>query len=865
MNIVFDSSSDIYSATFVQYSSSGSELARTPISGNGTVTVQTQTANIRIIVSSSVDTSTSKWKSSNSGTWYTLSNDNKILPTGSNWPTTITLILKSSSSGGGGSTTTYYRCYDVTNDTYIDSLSSTTESSFLRPTWSEYTYIGYGQGASLTAAKNQYANNNYYTSTVCTPSYSYVVFFYSSNSGGGGSTTTYSWDCYDLTADKYISGYEHTGVTSSTITRPSISGYTYQGYVYYDSWSKCVSAGKSGNYDGTGTSCSSHNSSNPYVVFFYTKDVTYYYYGDYDVTNQSFLREFQATSSTNRAYGGSYNGYTYKGYAWNGTEDSCIRQAKQKTYDDTSTSYNGTGTYVLFCYEEAPYQCKCYDQTTNNWIDGGTMSSSSTSITRPDLLNQGYTYQGYCYGNDFNTLATATTYNGTGITCSSLNSSNNKVVFFYKRGWQNPNLSRTHSLSTSGTITGYNLTAYYFKATYLQITIPANTAMIFKTTLGSNYGNYDSYGQIFKSNPANYGNLNSTQGFQAIKTLVPIDTDDDGAGSRDCQLSYVNNTSSSVTIYIVVNPLSYQAITSTKSISYEITSTQSYYVINYYNNNGTTLLGTQGYLSGITKIMSPTITRVNNYSFNGWSKNTNSNTFTIQDGNIITISNNINLYGVFAFILQFTANGGEGDINSIAYYDNIDRTITLPGAQSGIYKSTDYDNNITQISINRYNNNGKIEFTDYCELDSGIAYSLKEWNTTSTGSGTIFNLNTSYQLSAMQLLHSGANLLYAIWENISFTNQVRTPAKICISPNEQYLEGYTFLGYATNKNSTNIQYAINQEYTISTTTEINLYPVFKRKFYFGKNKEWKECKLYYGTNNEWKEITINKGIGGKWV
>ena len=689
-----------------------------------------------------------------------------------------------------------------------------------------------------------------------------VITYPSSSGGGGGDTTSYSWDCYDLTSGTYISGYEHNNVTSSSITRPLISGYTYQGYVFHNSWSNCVSAGQNNRYDGTGSTCSGHSSSYPFVVFFYTENKTYYY-GDYDVTNQSFLQTFQPTSSINRAYGGTYSDYTYKGYAWNGTEESCINQAKQKTYDGTDTFYNGSGTYVLFCYEKNPYQYRCYDQTTNTWINSA-VSSSSTSITRPDLLNQGYTYQGYCYGNNFDTLATATTYNGTGITCNSLNSSNNKVVFFYKRGWQNPNLSRTHSLSTSGTITGYNLTAYYFKATYLQITIPANTAMIFKTTLGSNSGDYDAYGQIFKNNPANYGNLNSTQGRQAIKTIVPIDKDDDGAGNRDCQLSYVNNTSSSVIIYIVVNPLSYQAITSTKSVSYEITSTQNYHIINYYNNNGTTLLGTQGYLSGISKIISPTITCVNNYSFDGWSKNINSNTFTIQDGNIITISSNINLYGVFAFILSFFANNGEGSIDSIKYYDNVDRTIVLPGARSGIYKSTDYNNNITQIAINRHDNNGEIKLIDYCELDSGIAYSLKEWNTTSTGSGTAFNLNASYQLSTMRLLHPGANLLYAIWQNTSFTNQVRTPAKIRISPNEQYLEGYTFLGYSTSKNNTNIQYAINQEYTISTTTEINLYPVFKRKFYFGKNKEWKNCRLYYGINNEWKEIIVYKGIGGKW-
>ena len=43
--------------------------------------------------------------------------------------------------------------------------------------------------------------------------------------GSGGSDEDYYWDCYNLTAGDYM-GYE-TSTSSSSITAPTISGYTY--------------------------------------------------------------------------------------------------------------------------------------------------------------------------------------------------------------------------------------------------------------------------------------------------------------------------------------------------------------------------------------------------------------------------------------------------------------------------------------------------------------------------------------------------------------------------------------------------------------------------------------------------------------
>lgn len=84
-------------------------------------------------------------------------------------------------------------------------------------------------------------------------------------------TTTYYYRSYDLTNSIYLDS-SSTSTTNSSITRDTWSGYTYIGYVYHQSFSKCLSSGQQGIYDGTGITCSSHNSTYPYIVFFYTKD-----------------------------------------------------------------------------------------------------------------------------------------------------------------------------------------------------------------------------------------------------------------------------------------------------------------------------------------------------------------------------------------------------------------------------------------------------------------------------------------------------------------------------------------------------------------------------------------------------------------
>ena len=166
-------------------------------------------------------------------------------------------------SSTSAATTYYYRAYDETNSAYLTSSTSTTSSSIKRPTVSGYTYNGYKYNTSFTACINQSSYNG--TGTTCSShsaSKPYVLFCYSENSSS--STTTFYYRCYDKTNGTYLTS--STSTTSTSITRPTQSGYTYLGYVYHNSWTNCINQS---SYDGTGTTCSSHSASNPYVVFFY--------------------------------------------------------------------------------------------------------------------------------------------------------------------------------------------------------------------------------------------------------------------------------------------------------------------------------------------------------------------------------------------------------------------------------------------------------------------------------------------------------------------------------------------------------------------------------------------------------------------
>lgn len=174
----------------------------------------------------------------------------------------------SGGTGGGGTTTTYYyRMYDVTNGAYLDSSASTsTASSITRPSApSGYTYAGYKYHTSFANCISQGSYDGTGTSCSTNSSYPYILFCYTKDTT---TTTTYYYRCYDVTNGEYITN--STSTTSSSVSAPTQSGYTYAGYKRSTSWANCVALS---SYTGTGSSAS-FTSSQKYVVFCYTKNST---------------------------------------------------------------------------------------------------------------------------------------------------------------------------------------------------------------------------------------------------------------------------------------------------------------------------------------------------------------------------------------------------------------------------------------------------------------------------------------------------------------------------------------------------------------------------------------------------------------
>lgn len=244
---------------------------------------------------------------------------------------------------------------------------------------------------------------------------SYLVeanFTYTGTSGGGdsGSTTTYYYAYYNTSTGSYIVGPYST--TSSSISASTLSGYTYNGYVYHSSFNSCITQYTTGSgVDSTSYTCTSHSSSLPYVLFFYTpttsSNYTYYYAG-YDLTNGTYLYgpyNISSASSSISIQATTQTGYTYNGYVYHSSWSNCIGYVNNTGYDGTSTTGMATGSlpYLMFFYtpNSTSYTLNLtFDLNGGAW-DGPTSAITLTSTTNSityDASNLAHPIrEGYCW------------------------------------------------------------------------------------------------------------------------------------------------------------------------------------------------------------------------------------------------------------------------------------------------------------------------------------------------------------------------------------------------------------------------------------------------------------------------------------
>ncbi len=442
-----------------------------------------------------------------------------------------------------------------------------------------------------------------------------------SSGGGGGETPSgdYTWDCYNLTAGDYM-GYE-TSTSSSSITAPTISGYTYQGYVYHSTWSKCVEQAKNGNYDGTDSVCTNHSSTHPYVVFFYTEAPTGWYLqnlGNYSGAVNTYVN-YNLSS-----YGIGYIDYTPS------SNGLLTAYASGDNFDD----------YGFIGY-------------ANSMGLNSSASSGYQAITNYLISDDQSGGNGHFKITQFSVTAN-TTYRIAIAPWSSPAAFSGNLYFYFESisSWMSPVSMYSIGSGTSGTSGTTSVPAY--KAGYITVTTPSYAGkLVFKTTSNSKSPDYYSY---LSSSPLPAASGTSRTSAVSGTTLK---VDDDGAGTGyDTKIEY--GASASTTYYWYVNAA--WSNSSTYSIPWQYNYYRQY-TITFNKNDGTNTIWSTNYVyadSMSAKMASaPSHT---NYTFQGWSTSSSA-TSGYSAGSSVSVSGSTTFYAIWkrnTITITYNANGGSG-------------------------------------------------------------------------------------------------------------------------------------------------------------------------------------------------------------
>lgn len=451
----------------------------------------------------------------------------------------------------------------------------------------------------------------------------------SSGGGGGGGTDpdppsggSYFWDCYNLTAGGYM-GYQ-TSTANSSISAPYISGYTYQGYVYHNSWEACETQGKEGRYDGTDGTCSSHNSNLPYVVFFYTEAAPTGWY---------------LQSLGNGYYSGPVNTSVYYNLS-----------SYQIGYIDYTPSSNGLLTAYASGDSFDDYGFIGY---ANSMGLNSSASSGYQAITNYLISDDQSGGSGHFKITQFSVTAN-TTYRIAIAPWSSPAAFSGNLYFYFESisSWMTPINIYTIGSGTSGTSNTTSVPAY--KAGYITVTTPSYAGkLVFKTTSNSNTPDYCSY---LSSSLLSAGSGTDRRSAVSGTTLK---TDDDGAGTGyDTKIEQV--ASANTTYYWYVNAA--WSASSTYSIPWQYNYYRQY-TITFNKNDGTNTVWSTNYAyaDSMTATMASAPTRTG-YTFQGWSTSSSA-TSGYNAGNTVSISGSTTFYAIWkinTITVTYNANGGSG-------------------------------------------------------------------------------------------------------------------------------------------------------------------------------------------------------------
>ena len=503
------------------------------------------------------------------------------------------------------------------------------------------------------------------------------------------------------------------------------------------------------------------------------------------------------------------NGYVFTG--WNTKEDG---SGKKYSPGDIYSENEKLNLY-------AQWKTNAYTLT----YDGNGYSSYSskvenvvTTTIKTNMPNRfGYTFLGW----STNSSATSATYTpGSTISLSSnttlyavwksaqsvsAGNSNTVNIAFAEQAWYykfTPSSSGEYTFESTGSIDS-KVTIYKADGTEIGSDDDSGDGSNFKKTLsltsGTTYyikafayssktGTYSF--KVTKNTPASYTVSFNANGGSVSPTSVIVTAGNSATlptPAKKYTLSYNANNGSGA-------PSSQSVSVSCKGWSTSNTaSSASYSCGSSYKPTTNITLYAVWYSNGSATISSTKPTR-SGYTFLGWSTSSSASSASYSSGSSISISSNTTLYAVWkknpttSYTVNYNANGGSVSPSSATVTAGNSVTLPMPSKTATI----------------TYNANGG----SGAPSSQNVSLSCSGWSTSSTASSASYSCGSSYKPTAN-------TTLYAVWGKGTTTLSSTKPTRA----------GYTFLGWANDKNATSAEFQSGTK--VSLKDNVTIYAIWK--------------------------------------
>ena len=503
------------------------------------------------------------------------------------------------------------------------------------------------------------------------------------------------------------------------------------------------------------------------------------------------------------------NGYVFTG--WNTKEDG---SGKKYSPGDIYSENEKLNLY-------AQWKTNAYTLT----YDGNGYSSYSskvenvvTTTIKTNMPNRfGYTFLGW----STNSSATSATYTpGSTISLSSnttlyavwksaqsvsAGNSNTVNIAFAEQAWYykfTPSSSGEYTFESTGSIDS-KVTIYKADGTEIGSDDDSGESSNFKKTLsltsGTTYyikafayssktGTYSF--KVTKNTPASYTVNFNANGGSVSPTSVIVTAGKSATlptPTKKYTLSYnANNGSGAPSSQSVSVPCKGWSTSNTASSasyscgsSYKPTTNITLYAV-WYSNGSATISSTKPTRSG--------------YTFLGWSTSSSASSASYSSGSSISISSSTTLYAVWkknpttSYTVNYNANGGSVSPSSATVTAGNSVTLPTPSKTATI----------------TYNANGG----SGAPSSQNVSLSCSGWSTSSTASSASYSCGSSYKPTAN-------TTLYAVWGKGTTRLSSTKPTRA----------GYTFLGWANDKNATSAEFQSGTK--VSLKDNVTIYAIWK--------------------------------------